>query len=662
MRIEMQHDHQEIIQALQTIIEPGAVFEVRCLDAVTPGYKKPHTEAGYFDDPQKAAAAIGKLDAKGVYVTANSVKTDLLARAANRLKAGERGLTTSDPDVTRRRWLLVDVDPVRPSGISATDAEKAVALARVRQVFAHLRGLGWPDPITADSGNGYHLLYRIDEPAEDEHLVQKCLAALAAQFDDDQAAIDKSVFNPARIIRLYGTIAAKGDHTSDRPHRQSKVIRVPDPLGAAPHDLLSALAATIPTEEPRQVYTGRDFDIHQWIAEHLPNLLGEVQPWNGSGWKRWFHECPFNGDHKSPDSFIGQRPDGAIVAQCSHSTCKHWKWKELREKFDPAATRRSTTPKPATTAQSPRQAPDAHRITLEAAVKSRLAEYRRGPIPRVALGIEKLDRLLQGGVPYGSFVVVGALSSHGKTAFALQCCHWITREQKQTVLFVSVEMSPSDLADRTLQFASDAPKENWHQLLERLEQDSKDHFRGAAPCTLVEGLSTLPEIEAEILRAFKDGCRVVIVDYAQLIDAAGREDTNATMRRVSATFKRLAKDHQAIVLCLAQVNKRVESREPMVPRLTDIEYGTKLGHDSDVTLFLIWPHKVDTSKPANEYQIFIEKNRNGQAKCAIQCRFNPPRQTITEAVERKPANYEYSFDKWNSADDDDTYSDRKGEF
>ena len=267
----------------------------------------------------------------------------------------------------------------------------------------------------------------------------------------------------------------------------------------------------------------------------------------------------------------------------------------------------------------------ARRITLEEATRERLKQYERGPIPKVSLGIPKLDRILDGGIAYGSLALIGALTSHGKTTFALQSAHSITGTQLLPILFVSIEMSADALAERTISYASDAPKENWHMLLEKLEQDTKTHFANAAPCHLVEGISSLEDVERELVKGFKDGCRIAIIDYAQLISAGSRDDTNAIMRRASATLKQVAKEYDAVVLCLAQLNKRVESRSPMVPRISDIDYGTKLGHDADVALLLMWPHRVDSKKPPHEYQIFVDKNRNGRSKVAIECKFNPPR-------------------------------------
>jgi hypothetical protein len=105
--------------------------------------------------------------ARGVYFTLNPLKPDLLARRANRVAWAEEGEQAGDKDVLCRRWLLVDADPLRDPLVSSTDAEKALALEAIRGVRDFLGGRGWPAPVLGDSGNGYHLLYRIDLPADD---------------------------------------------------------------------------------------------------------------------------------------------------------------------------------------------------------------------------------------------------------------------------------------------------------------------------------------------------------------------------------------------------------------------------------------------------------------------------------------------------------------
>ena len=81
--------------------------------------------AGYFDNPSdfhKAAMALDEAGATGVYFTLNPVNPDLLARAVNRLKASPKYLT-QDTDIKCLRWIPIDLDPVRPTGISSNDDE-----------------------------------------------------------------------------------------------------------------------------------------------------------------------------------------------------------------------------------------------------------------------------------------------------------------------------------------------------------------------------------------------------------------------------------------------------------------------------------------------------------------------------------------------------------
>lgn len=77
-----------------------------------------------------------------------------------------------------------------------------------------------------DSGNGFHLWYAIDLPADDGGLVQRCLQALAARHNTPKAKVDTSIYNAARIAKIPGTWARKGDDTPERLHRLAKVLEV----------------------------------------------------------------------------------------------------------------------------------------------------------------------------------------------------------------------------------------------------------------------------------------------------------------------------------------------------------------------------------------------------------------------------------------------------
>lgn len=109
--------------------------------------------------------------------------------------------------------------------------------------------MGWQTPLLADSGNGAHLLYRIDLPNDDisRDLVKRCLEVLASMFNDAVAQVDTANFNAARIWKLYGTMSRKGDSTADRPHRRSQIILAPKLPEVVPVQHLYDLTARPPT-------------------------------------------------------------------------------------------------------------------------------------------------------------------------------------------------------------------------------------------------------------------------------------------------------------------------------------------------------------------------------------------------------------------------------
>ncbi len=215
----------EIERALEALFDPGGVVELRA-------FRDRETVSGYFDDHAALAREAAELDRRGyaVYVTLNEIHAALLSRASNRARSVYKEPTTADADIVRRRYLPVDLDPVRPAGVSSTKEEKRVALLRAREIRDHLRDRGWPDPVVGDSGNGAHLLYRVDLPNDREsaELVKGVIAALAFAFDDGAVKVDTGVHNAARIWKLYGVVSCKGDSTAERPHRTSRLLKVPE--------------------------------------------------------------------------------------------------------------------------------------------------------------------------------------------------------------------------------------------------------------------------------------------------------------------------------------------------------------------------------------------------------------------------------------------------
>lgn len=184
--------------------------------------------AGWFNDIARAADFIVHADERvapaGIYCTLNPVNPALLGRANNRLKA--HASRTKDDEITTVRHLLIDADPKRPADISSTDTEKAAAFDLLRRIQTDLRNSGWEEPLFADSGNGWHLIYRIDENCGP--LVPALLKSLAHDYSNEQVEIDTAVGNPARLTKVYGTMTRKGDSTEERPHRRASILHLPE--------------------------------------------------------------------------------------------------------------------------------------------------------------------------------------------------------------------------------------------------------------------------------------------------------------------------------------------------------------------------------------------------------------------------------------------------
>lgn len=224
-----QPDIEAIKQTLRYFVPLGRLGEVRIIrpSGSTSGFFFWHAEIN------EAAQLAAELDpqAKGVYVVINEIDPAILnGRDTLTVLFGD---LTKDENILRRWQLLIDGDPKsaeRGADDSATDDEKAPSYIVREAIYEFLAELGFPEPAFCDSGNGVHMLFAVDLPNDEEskQLVKSFLESLAKRFSTDQVGVDISVSNAARITKLYGTVARKGQDRPDRPHRLSKIQSVPD--------------------------------------------------------------------------------------------------------------------------------------------------------------------------------------------------------------------------------------------------------------------------------------------------------------------------------------------------------------------------------------------------------------------------------------------------
>jgi uncharacterized protein DUF3631 len=349
---EERHEFNEndIRHAISVLKAPREVFEIRALDAKLDGGYKTSPVSGYFDHVDSCLKELQRLfvarddykTPKGIYITLNAIDPALLARRVNRLDYSKT--TTSDTNVIRRKWLLIDTDPVRPSDISASDPEKQAARELAREIYRALKDRNWPEPVIGDSGNGWHLLYRVDLSAQDDKLIERVVNGIADEFASEEVDIDRTVFNPARITKLYGTLAAKGDNTKERPHRLSRVHKVPGELTPVSEAQLRALADEwAPVQSAPVPVTGGNrqtpFDMESFLSR--VGVRWKQRDTEAGGATKWVLEkCPFC-ENGAKDAAVFLLSDGTRGFKCFHNSCVDVRWKEFRANVDPGYSRKT---------------------------------------------------------------------------------------------------------------------------------------------------------------------------------------------------------------------------------------------------------------------------------------------------------------------------------
>ena len=311
------------------------LVEVRIVDNA---YKR--TYSGYFTDVNTLLNEIRKYDNCNIYFTLNAINPSCYDREQHDRIVTKPKSTTSDNDIVGRDWILIDIDTKKPSDTNSTDEEKEMAKEVVNNVFKFLRDEGFEKPVVCDSGNGFHLLYKIAMKNSNENttICKEFLQVLDMLFSNPNVEIDCTTHNASRVCKLYGTFSRKGSNTKKRPQRESKILRIPDEIKITPNEYFAKVAAMLPKpEQPSKsnYYSNEKFDLEAFLNKHHIAVRNIVR--TSSFTKYILDECPFNSSHRAPDSAIFEMSNGGLGFKCLHSSCSQYTWKDFRLKFEPDA-------------------------------------------------------------------------------------------------------------------------------------------------------------------------------------------------------------------------------------------------------------------------------------------------------------------------------------
>lgn len=265
----------------------------------------------------------------------------------------------------------------------------------------------------------------------------------------------------------------------------------------------------------------------------------------------------------------------------------------------------------------------------------------------VKSGYGKLDSMT-GGFRPGQVIIVAGRPGHGKSAIAGNIAEHLSLKEGSAVLFVSLEMSKLEVAERLL--CSHASINSFKLRNSTISTDDRRKLMQSynvlakAKLTIDEGPNrTMTEIAA-ISRRLKrqNKLDVLMIDYLQLITPENkREPRQEQVASISRRLKTLAKEFDIPVICLAQLNRQAETTGE--PQLSHLRESGAIEQDADNVMF-VWR----TGQDGTEGFLKVAKQRNGpvgKIKMIYQPEFVRFRELAQAEVEKtKDAFADYGLD------------------
>lgn len=327
---------KDMLDFFQMIWREGDVREIRVFESPTKNFARKLN--GYFSSPEAATSALieNYNIERSFYATLNPVSPMLLHQKDKNNKLSKMITGCKDANVTSLDYILIDCDVQKEvADIASTNKEIGEARKIADKI---IEALGEPIMLNM-SGNGWHMIYphnANENNLDNKQRVKKFLNQCHERFSTDLVAVDTSVFNPSRILKIPGTWANKGNNTPERPYRLSRIeceYTETTMIDVAGIDISTKKKTTIHRD-----HSGGSFNSSRYVEEFLHKNSVHIKKHKCEpGGKEVFvlDECVFNPDHKKDDAAIIVQGDGVIGYHCFHNSCSNKIWSDVREVYEP---------------------------------------------------------------------------------------------------------------------------------------------------------------------------------------------------------------------------------------------------------------------------------------------------------------------------------------
>lgn len=215
------------------------------------------------------------------------------------------------------------------------------------------------------------------------------------------------------------------------------------------------------------------------------------------------------------------------------------------------------------------------------------------------------------GLQRREMLVIGARTSQGKTAFALQLAYNCARQGLRTH-FLSMEMSPEALMERLFCQVTKIPnydlRKSPDEKVREIAEDFKVSLKGLPLAVSYKIGSTVKDLYTLIKETPVD---VVILDYIQAIRALNF-DRLAVINDYIVRFRELAITKNMACVLVSQINRGAMDSNDKRPQLWQLKASGTIEEHADSVILLHWDFFYDTAKDARDFDVIIAKNRNGR--------------------------------------------------
>lgn len=233
---------------------------------------------------------------------------------------------------------------------------------------------------------------------------------------------------------------------------------------------------------------------------------------------------------------------------------------------------------------------------------------------QLKLGIKTLDDSLR--IEKSNYVVIGARTGIGKSAFALNIADNFIKQNKK-VAFFSFEMSEKDLFKRYLQKTTNIPNYLINSgevanLNGKLASEYFSSYYNFSKINTFEDYSniTLETVINQIRLLNKKGVKIFFIDYLQQIRGNNSRSRYEEIGEISRAFRILTLELDITIFSLVQLNRGSEARNTNEVFSSDIRESGNIEQDATAILLLYFEDEEedDISRQIN---VKVSKNRNG---------------------------------------------------